>query len=106
MIRTKNINSHILCSGSNISGLINKCVSAGIELKNVKRMDTKSIEFDLNDTGLKIFNKLDLKLYNITIQNKGGLELFKRTIKYRCGLIIGIVFSLCMGNKDKQKDFY
>lgn len=94
MKKIKNSNTRILCKGNNIAGLINKCVAQNILLQNAIRLDAKSIEFDLNDLNLKKFKTLDLKNYTIAIQKSGGIESFKRILKFRCGLFVGIIVSI------------
>lgn len=95
LLKSNNFNK-IKCSGLNLAKFINICTENAVEIRNLIRIDSKTIEFDLNDKNLKKIKTLDLSGYDIKLVNIGGIRKLIKTIYFRMGLIIGFVISILL----------
>jgi len=95
-MKANNNLTRVSCGGLNLVKLVNLCSDNNIVLDNLIRIDSKTIEFSVNDNDLKIFKSLDLQNYNVEIISYGGLKKFLKTIYFRMGLIIGVVLSIIL----------
>lgn len=94
MKKIRNSGTILVCEGTNISKLLNRCLELDITLQNAIRKDAKTLEFSIDDSNLKKFNTLDLKGYDVKVKNIGGKQRFKNLLITRCGLLIGLIISL------------
>lgn len=95
--------TRIRCSGVNLLNFINQCSCQGINLVDLKRIDSRTLEFFINDSDYKILKSLDLRNYQISVVDIGGIKKLLRTLYRRMGLIIGgviaIIIIILMNNK-------
>ena len=95
-LRKKNNLNKLRCSGMNLVRFINVCTSNGIKLEQLLRIDSKTIEFEVNDYALKQINSIALDEYTIELVKVGGLRKIFKTIYFRMGIFIGFVLSIIM----------
>lgn len=94
MKRKSNNDTLLICRGLGISRFINKCVDNNIEICNVIKCDSKTLEFNIDDSNYRKLKKIDLQEYTIEVKKVGGKRWLKQKLTYRCGLIIGLVLSI------------
>ena len=81
-------------SGLNLTNFVNFCVSQGLNLKNLTKISSQEIEFELSDVDLIKFNKLDKSNWKVKSVSLGFKNRVLHFLLYRMGLIIGIALSL------------
>ncbi len=86
----------ISVDGINLNNLINSCVNAGIDLKNIVKVEPKKIEFSLSDGDLKKFKNINTQGLEIKILRQSMLRRFLHFLLYRIGLIVGLVVSFAL----------
>jgi len=82
------------CQGVNLINFINKCSDNKIELEDLVRIDSKTIEFSLTDNNLNKLKRLNLGNYKIEVISQGGIKKVFRILYMRMGLIIGVILAL------------
>lgn len=95
LFKNNNLNK-IKCTGFNLVKLINICTCNNIDLNNLIRIDSKAIEFEINDKSLKKLKALDLDEFDIKLINIGGFRKFIKTMCLRMGLVIGFLISIIL----------
>lgn len=95
MKRVNKTNLNIVkVTGGNSVNFINNCVSAGLNLNNIKRTSPKELTFAISDNDYSKLTTIDNRGCNISIVEFGGKKKFISSIIYRIGLVIGIIVSL------------
>lgn len=96
MISNKYDKVALKITGNNLTNFINICVANNIVIDNINKDDSNSININVNNYDYKVIKNLVKNQYKIEIVSDNFVKRLLRTVKFRMGLIIGIVVSLVM----------
>ena len=84
-------------SGLNFAKFYNLIVNQSISIKNIIKLDYKTIKFSVGYNGYKKLILSDcFKNYNISIIKKGGLSLVKDMLISKIGIFIGLIITIIL----------
>ena len=92
-------------TGSNISSLITKLVHNGVTIYNACR-DKNSLFFSVSEKDYVIIKSLDLDLYKVVVESKGGKYYLRNKLLYNMGIILGLIVSIVLYAIVSNKIFY
>ena len=83
---------HIHICGVNLNRLYRECQKQNICLNNINRIDYKNIQFDVDVASKKkLLNLAKNQNWQVTISKNYGFEFVKSILKFRFGIVLGIV---------------
>ncbi|MBQ9791974.1 MAG: sporulation protein YqfD, partial [Clostridia bacterium] len=84
-------------SGLNFAKFYNLIVNQSISIKNIIKLDYKTIKFSVDYNGYKKLILSDcFKNYNISIIKNGGLSLVKDKLISKIGSFIGLIITIIL----------
>lgn len=93
--RLKNVHIHIC--GVNLNRLYRECQKQNICLSNINRIDYKNIQFDVSVASKKkLLNLAKNQNWQVKISKNYGFEFVKSILKFRFGIILGIIVFLVL----------
>ena len=90
-------NVHIHICGVNLNRLYRECQKQNICLSNINRIDYKNIQFDVSVASKKkLLNLAKNQNWQVKISKNYGFEFVKGILKFRFGIILGIIVFLVL----------
>lgn len=89
----KNNLNKVLLTGTNNINVINKCLLNGLNIVNIKKVNNKSVEFEISDKDYCKLKNLDLNC-KIELIKYGGKKLLLHKFLAKIGFISGLIISL------------
>ena len=96
MISNKYDKIALKITGNNLTNFINVCIANNIVIDNICKNDSNSIDINVNNYDYKVIKNLVKNQYKIEIISDNFVRRLIRTVKFRMGMIIGLVVSLVM----------
>lgn len=96
MINNKFDEIRLKITGNNLTNFINVCVSNGIDIDNIYKEDSNCIQVNVKNNKYKLLKNIVKNQYKIEIISDNFSKRLMQIMKFRLGLIIGLVLSFVL----------